>query len=368
MPLRSNAISAQLRSGKRAIAEVWESIVRAELPPLAVLDRSALIDHLPEFIDGLAKWVEGDTKSARSAFAALAEGHAAQRLQHGIDLETLTREYALLRSTIMRELMAVPTNELIREPIIRVNEGLDEAIYESVRRYMHLRDRVRDRFIGILAHDLRNPLGAISMASATIMAGTQTEDKLYRLGATISRGAERMARMIDDVIEFARGHLGGGIPIVLAPGNLGELAGQAVDELRIAHPERLITFDALGDLRGQWDRDRVMQAVSNLVANALQYGRDPIAIVVREAEDRRAIILTVNNQGPMIDAERLSHLFDPLRLETSNTRRGLGLGLYIVRQIALAHGAHCEVRSTESEGTTFSVSWPRTPIEEMPAR
>jgi signal transduction histidine kinase len=369
MSLQANAISAHLRTSKRAVVEAWELLVRTELLPLVVLDRSALLDHLPEFIEGLARWVEGDAEAARSAFTALAEGHAAQRLHNGIDLETLTREYALLRSTIMRELLAVPTSEQIREPMVRVNEGLDVAIHESVRRYTHLRDRVRDRFVGILAHDLRNPLGAISMASATIMARTgQTGDELHRLGVTISRSAERMARMIDDVIEFARGHLGGGIPVVLAPGDLGDLARQAVDELRIGHPERRITFDASGDLRGQWDRDRVIQAVSNLISNALQYGHDPIAIVVREAEDRQSITLTVNNQGPPIAAERLSHLFDPLQLETSSTRRGLGLGLYIVRQIALAHGAHCEVSSTEEEGTTFSVHWPRTPVEEVPAR
>jgi len=134
-----NPISRHVRSCKGQIASVWESLVRAEVPQLAKLERAALIDHLPEFLEGLSHWLEGDTSAARAGFSALAEGHALQRLGYGIDLVTLTREYALLRSTILRELMAVPSAEQTSEWMLRINEGIDAAIHEGVRRYEQLR-------------------------------------------------------------------------------------------------------------------------------------------------------------------------------------------------------------------------------------
>lgn len=358
MPGRPSSISNHLRERKAEIATVWVSLVRVELPELADLDQQTLLDHLPEFLDGLADWVDGDTRAARTKFTALIEGHAVQRLQRGIDLATLTKEYALLRSTIIRDLMVIPSSQLIIEQLARVNEGLDEAIHGAVRRYAHLRDQVRDRFIGILAHDLRNPLNGIAMASLHL-ADAKRED-LQTLAVTMHRSAQRMSRMIADVIDLVRGHLGGGgLPVTLAAGDLGDITGEAVEELRLAHPRRSISLDLRGDLRGRWDRDRVLQLISNLVGNAIQHGEDPITVQVRESGDRRSLVLLVHNCGPVIPAELLSTLFDPLRLEMSDTRAGLGLGLYIVRQIALAHGAHCDVTSSAERGTTFTVTWPR---------
>jgi signal transduction histidine kinase len=371
MQRQRNAVSDHLRECKRAIAGAFEARTRAELAALAALDRASLIDHLPEFLDGLARWVEGDTSAARVAFIALSEGHALQRLQYAIDLTTLTREYAVLRSVVARSLLAVSEDsEAYREHVIAVNEGLDEAIYGAVRRYMQSRDQVRDRFIGILAHDLRTPLSTIAMASLQVPMITPSlaDTRAAELCGVIHRSAERMMRMIDDVVEFARGQLGGGIPISLALADLGLITHAAVDELRVAHPNRELAVSHAGDLRGYFDRDRVLQLAANLIANAITYGRGAIAVRVTEEPDRRALRMTVHNRGPVIAAERLSSLFDPLRPEQPGTRRGLGLGLYIVRQIALGHGARCEVTSTEADGTTFTVLWPRTPPEEVPQR
>ncbi|HLL21464.1 MAG TPA: HAMP domain-containing sensor histidine kinase [Kofleriaceae bacterium] len=361
----TNEVSAYLRAHKADIVERWCERVTTHLPVLARLDRASLIDHLPEFLDGLADWIEGETDAARTAFGALAIGHAIQRLGHGVDLATLTREYALLRRTILEALLVLDTTATLRTSLLVLNEGLDVAGYAAVERYTEARDEVRDRFVGMLAHDLRNPLDAITLGAGRLTE-TPPAEKAERIANTIVRSADRMARMIDDVMEFARGQLGGSVPIFLTPGDLGEIAREAVDELVVAHPDRKVAMTTHGDLRGRWDRDRVLQLVSNLVANALTHGQDPIAVHVDEtpsgtapinASGGRALVLRVNNQG-VIDAERLAHLFDPLRREARKSRRGLGLGLYIVRQIALAHGATCSVSSTASEGTTFVVTWP----------
>ena len=131
----ASPLSNHLRARKAEIARTWETLVRAEVPRLATLDRASLVDHLPEFLEALARWIEGDTGAARAGFTALAEGHALQRLGYAIDLVDLIREYVLLRSTVLRELMAVPTSEPMRELMLRLNDGMDIAILEAVQRY-----------------------------------------------------------------------------------------------------------------------------------------------------------------------------------------------------------------------------------------
>ena len=118
--------------------------MHADLPELARLDTASLIDHLPEFVEGLSRWIDGDTVAARAAFSVLAEGHALQRLGYGVDLLTLIREYMLLRKTILRELMAVPAGEDARELMLRLNEGMDEAVFEAVRRFDKRQEALRE--------------------------------------------------------------------------------------------------------------------------------------------------------------------------------------------------------------------------------
>jgi signal transduction histidine kinase len=146
------------------------------------------------------------------------------------------------------------------------------------------------------------------------------------------------------------------------------LAIEAAHELTLAHPDRDISVDASGDAMGAWDKDRVIQALSNLLGNAIQHGTDPIRLVIREREDRLAVLTRVTNRGRPIDAERITQLFEPFSPALEPGRRsGLGLGLYIVQQIAIAHGALCTVRSTEAE-TAFEIEWPRVPLDKVPNR
>jgi signal transduction histidine kinase len=362
-----NSLSEHLRASKQEIEDMWERQVRTSLPALDRLSRSSLVDHLPEFLDGLSSWIEGDSDLARSGFDALAEGHALQRLGYGVDLETLTREYAALRSTLMRMALDLPHTDQLHEHVVRLDEGMDEAIIGAIRRYMEVRDRARDRFIGILAHDLRSPLNTISIAASRLVVAPEPDEKLHRIGNMILRSTERMGRMIHDVIEFARAHLGGGIPVALTRGDLGELCNEVVEELTAGHPHRDLSITCSGDLRGQWDHDRVLQAMTNLIGNSLQHGQDPVRVTVVEAADRRSISTSVNNRGRVIPIEEQRTLFDPFRSGASS-KGGLGLGLYIVQQIALAHGARCEVRCSEPDGITFTIVWPRTPNEETPNR
>lgn len=364
----ANPISDRLRARKQNISDKWETEVRDQIPRLRPLDSHTLCNHLPELLEALAKWIEGDEAGARDGFDALAEGHAVQRLGYGVDLATLTREYALLRSVLFRDCLVPAILESSPETLAQLNDGLDEAILQAVRRYALGRDEVRDRFIGILAHDLRNPLNTIAIAAERLLARANGDERVFHTARIIARSTDRMTRMIAQVISVAQEHLGGGIPIALEPGDLGEICRETVDELATGHPERDVRIEVYGNVEGVWDRDRVIQAMSNLVGNALQHGLDPIRVIVREAVDRQSISTTVSNAGHAPTTEEVSAMFDPFRA-TSARRGGLGLGLYIVRAIARAHGARISTRQGEDgEGFLFTIIWPRTPREQMPSR
>jgi phosphoserine phosphatase RsbU/P len=179
----------------------------------------------------------------------------------------------------------------------------------------------------------------------------------------IAASAERMARMIDDLLDFTRSRLGGGFPISPRRIDLRELCAQVIEELELAYPERTIEFEAEGDAWGNWDPDRIAQVISNLIGNALTHSPDSATVGVRLADEQDRVVLTTNNAGPPIPAEVVAHLFEPGRRGPPRHGRaassGLGLGLYIVQQIVLAHGGKIDVQSDAANGTTFTVTLPR---------
>jgi signal transduction histidine kinase len=361
------SLANQLRNQTEAIVRQWETEVLELVPSLQSLERSMLIDHLPEFLHGLAEWVDGHADRARAGFNALAEGHAVQRLGAGIDLEAVTTEYAVLRRVVIEQLVSVSTPEAYVRAAAMLNAGIDHAVHEAVYRYAKARDHVRERFIGILGHDLRDPLSSVIMA-ATILEQTLLDAKQTGLLHRLMRGALRIERMIDDVLDFARGRLSGGIPVNLELGDLGTICRAATDEMADAEVNRRLLLEIRGDLRGMWDADRVRQALSNLLSNARHYGTGDIALRAWESEDRQRVFTSVTNAGKVIPSDVLKRIFDPYSRGGTGGRRGLGLGLYIVQQIALAHGGVCRVESTEASGTVVTIEWPRVPIEEVADR
>jgi signal transduction histidine kinase len=179
----------------------------------------------------------------------------------------------------------------------------------------------------------------------------------------IVTSAERMRRMISDLLDFARGRLGGGIPLMPRAMDLGALCQEVVEELEISRPGREVELVLDGDLRGGWDADRLSQLLINLGRNALDYSPEDTRVRFSVHDEGAHLRLEVHNEGPPIPPERLGLLFEPFRRfaehEGRSSSSGLGLGLYIVEQIVRAHGGEVGVRSTREEGTTFTVRLPR---------
>jgi signal transduction histidine kinase len=355
-----DCIANFLRTEQAAIVARWVEEVHADQPAFKAPTEPVLLEHLPAFLSGLADWIDGDTNAAERSFAMLVSGSALQQLGYGVGLETLTREYSKLRMVVMRKLNGLLGDAANRESLVRMHEGMDRAISFAMHRYASHREEVRERFITILGHDLRDPLSTV-IISANMLAANPALDREHRMVASrISRACNRMQRMINDVLDFARGHLGGGIPALPSQSDMGDIVKAATDEAVGANPQRMITCEVSGDLHGSFDRDRVHQAISNLIGNAVHHSQDRIE--VRAFADHHAVITEVTSHGAPIPEAIRRRLFDPFAsFDSGSPQRGLGLGLYIVQQIALAHGASCDVDSNAT-GNVFRIRWPREAI------
>jgi signal transduction histidine kinase len=354
-------IADALRRKTDRIVERWEREARAELPALARMTRPVLIDHAYELLLGLAAWIDGDTSEAQRGFEALVQGHALQRLGYAVGLETLMREYSKLRFVILSELLTEPHPP---ESMVLLHEGFDRAISAAIDRYSQRREEIRARFISVLGHDLRDPLSTVKISTDVLSRGGAATEEQQMIFARIGRACDRMQRMIGDVLDFARGHLGGGIPANPSLNDMADICRHVVEEIAAANPQRTIDVETSGDLRGPFDRDRVAQALGNLVGNAIEHTRARVEISAYESDDRTHVITTITSHGVAIPPDVQRRIFDPFaRGDDAQNRRGLGLGLYIAQQVVLAHGATIDLASDE-HATTFTIKWPRDPKQE----
>jgi signal transduction histidine kinase len=221
----------------------------------------------------------------------------------------------------------------------------------------------QERFVAVLGHDLRNPLGAIDMAAAvlrqraTMANDTATMHVLDRMRSS----STRMSRMIEQVLDLTRLRLAGGLALNPRPMDLRETLTRIVNELRMAHPSRSMVLRC-ESMCGTWDADRLEQVFSNLIANAVHYGAPDRPVTIDARLEDGAVRVEVHNEGEPIPEELRARLFDPFRRGTRESRHaktaGLGLGLYICREIALAHRGCLDVQSSSPEGTTFRVTLP----------
>ncbi|OJT27404.1 hypothetical protein BO221_05375 [Archangium sp. Cb G35] len=220
-----------------------------------------------------------------------------------------------------------------------------------------------EQLIGIVSHDLRNPLNAITLSVAALLRQEELGERQAKGLARISAATERATRLIRDLLDFTRARLGGGIPIERKPLDVHSLCRQVVEEVRLAHPDRDVEVVWSGEGTGEWDGDRLAQVITNLVNNALAYSPPGTPVHVETRGMDGAVLLSVHNVGRPIPPELLPRLFEPMtrgRPGGDAASRSIGLGLFIVANIVHAHGGTIEVHSEEATGTTFTVRLPRS--------
>jgi signal transduction histidine kinase len=219
--------------------------------------------------------------------------------------------------------------------------------------------RVNEMFTAMLGHDLRGPLAAILMSAQ--MLQRRPDEASQKIGARLSASGKWMNRMIEDMLDLARVRLGEGLPLVRREVDLGGVIDRVVSERQAATPGRRIDVAYVGELTGEWDADRLTQVVSNLIGNAIHHGDPAQPVNVRlDGSDPAKVVFAVVNGGSIAPSV-LPHIFDPFRggQRGSSRSEGLGLGLYIVKQIVEAHGGEVHVSSVEGEQTRFRVTLPR---------
>ncbi len=230
-------------------------------------------------------------------------------------------------------------------------EGFIESLQQTAR--------FNEMFVGVLGHDLRNPLSSITTNASLLLMRSDSE-RTSKPMTRILASAERMARMIDQILDFTRIRLGTGLPLEAKEMDLGELIVAIVAEFQAEGATGQIQYEGSGDLAGTWDRDRLAQVLSNLLGNACHHGVAGTPIhVAADGQLPGFVMVKVMNCG-RIPPDLLPVIFEPLRMGSRDARsKGLGLGLFITQQIATAHGGTIGVESDEATGTTFSLRLPR---------
>ncbi len=365
-----------IRENTELILAEWDAFAAA-VPSAAEMDTSGLHDHAREMLATIANDLdlpqtdrEQTDKSKGQSDAGeagppttAAQEHGAGRAEGGFTVAEMLSELRALRASVLRLWAAQQKTVTVTDldDMTRFNEAIDQAIAESIAQFSDEISESKERFLAILGHDLRTPLGAVLM-SATFMldAGELTEPNLS-LMRRIAGGARRMNHMVADLLEFTQSRFGTGIPVVRAEMDLSVMIHDVVEEIMALHPSASVRVAFTGDLHGQWDCARLTQAMTNLIGNAVQHGTRGTPIYVTAACGTTDIVITVRNVGAVIPAAEIATIFraGTRSATATGSDNHLGLGLYIVKRIVEGHEGTISVTSTPSEGTAFVIHLPR---------
>jgi signal transduction histidine kinase len=381
--MTQHRLSTFIRDEMEPILQAWEDFARTIEPPALTMDDTELRDHarqmLLAFAADLATPQSEHERAAKSkglgkrgADDTAAETHAEARLLSGYTVVQLVSEYRALRSSVLTLWTADigEAGSTHMGDFTRFNEAVDQALAESVARYEFMVKQSQNMFLAILGHDLRNPLGTVVTGSSFLMQAADIPPKYVLVATRMFNSAKRMSKLINDLIDFTRTHLGPGIPIQVKLGSLVAVCEEVVDEMRTYHPERLIELHVPAKLDGIFDESRLAQVLSNLIGNAIQYGSPDEPVSVRLAGDGDNVVVAINNRGATIAVDNIRTIFDPMVRIAANAsnadsdyteRTSLGIGLYISREIIHAHGGKVDVESSAADGTTFTMTMPRLP-------
>ena len=344
------------------------------------LDDVTLRDHLPDIIETVVADLrtpqsrteeieKSEGRAAQDACAPMSAAgtHALHRALSGYSISNLVAEYRALRASVLRkwaEVSELQTRHAAE--ITRFNEAIDEAITDSVRYYADEVERWRNLFLGVLGHDLRSPLTAILLTAEGIARGAADQPHA-RSAQRLVRSAEHMRDLLDKLLVYNRAQMGIEFEIRREAVDLGAACAEEIEHLRASFPDASIRFDASGDLHGRFDAARIREALGNLVVNAAKYGMRSGEIQVRLHGQGAHVRLSVRNPGHPITREKLDVLFEPLirgavaASSREEERTSLGLGLFIVSEIARAHGGRVTAESDDGF-TAFHLELPREQV------
>ncbi|WP_424579606.1 MULTISPECIES: ATP-binding protein [Bradyrhizobium] len=369
-----------IRRNHAPIVKEWTEFARTLSPASDRMSKLALEDHIVDLLGFVADDLEtvqtpreqfdksrGDGPEESAFSQSAAELHAALRLADGFDIDQMVSEYRALRASVVKQWVAHHRNLAATdiEDLTRFNEAIDQAVTESVAHYTKTINDSRNLFLGVLGHDLRNPLGAISMGAQWMEKSGTTDAKQARVVSEIRLAAGRATQILNDLLDLTRSSFGTQIPVTKIRIDVAALCQEIADEFRAVNADRRFEVTHEGDPLVCCDPTRVGQVLSNLMGNAIQYGdvTSPIRVTVA-GNDPDAVTINVHNFGSSIPPEVRKSIFQSWTRgqdvgKPSEHSTHLGLGLYIAKLIVEAHGGEISVVSNQQTGTCFSVRLPR---------
>ena len=366
-----------IQDNMEVILSEWEDYARRYWngPPPA---KETLRDHARMMLDALIEDMasdqseseqklksEGEEPGGKSAMDRAAVRHALARVDEGFNIGSLVAEFRALRASVSRmwwESAPQPHPQQI-DDMGRFNEALDQLVATSVQGFNERVDESRRLFLGILGHDLRQPMASLVIFIDVLRNPELPSADRELILSSMDKSCDFMSKMLHDLLDFTSSQLGTAMSVYPALCNAKDLCGEIIAGLRDDTSGQAIRLESSGDLDGMWDPARLRQLISNLLCNAKQHGgKDPlIQVTLRGSEGE--LMLSVNNGGKPIPKELQNTLFDPMTRLAAHTDRvhgSVGLGLYICQQIVMAHGGKIGVVSSLEKGTTFTALLPRT--------
>lgn len=362
-----------IRQNLEAILQRWEDFARSIWPgqPAEVVvlrnDAAKMLEAV--VIDMSASQSPGEQieKSEGHGTGKHSDGidsaallHALSRVDSGFDIVKLVAEFRAMRAAVSRiwtdSSPVVDARQI--EEMLRFNEAIDQLVAASVSAFSERVERSRSIFLGMIGHDMRQPLQTINILVEMLSHSASQSSEIGTVQEHMKLASSQLTALLSDLLDFNTGQVGAEMPIRREPADLTLISHHLVSGFRVAHPAKDIRLEMSGDLTGEWDNTRMRQLITNLVSNAIVHGAGK-SIHVALRGNQESVEIEVRNWGPPIPAEALPNLFNPMvRLakdEVSRPHGSIGLGLYICRQIAHAHGGIIRVESSASEGTAFIV-------------
>ena len=359
------ATSNLLRLGRARILAVWGDLVRDKLPGTELLSTPTLLNHLPIFLDGLAKQL--DKKAATGTDAANAEcgeDHGRERARLAVySLGDVIREYRVLRQVLFK---VIETDDfhLPRADRDIILDTFEDAMADAAESFFEHRSemelRARAALSAMLTHDLRNQLTVLQAGSARVAADPQASDEMKRISAIIARNIERSNALLRDLLDLRRIQAGHPVPLKREACDLNEILGECLKDARLLYGERFRYFSP-GSFNGHWSPGGLKRIFDNLLGNAAKYAEEDSPITVSVAKLSGVFEVKIHNVGEALTAADIALIFDDFhRLETAQRQsdHGWGIGLAVVRSLVEAHKGTIDVTSDPVRGTTFAVRLP----------
>jgi signal transduction histidine kinase len=370
--VRKSEVSSLLRNRAPSITLQFAAFAGSHWPTGGPISPQVLEDGVQHLISAFAAFTEtlestvesaldsaGAQQQRMSALVRAGELHAAQRLQHGYNIDDVIAEYRALRRSLLSIVLsaASPNHELMID-IVRLNDAIDQALAASSAWHSARISHARETITATLSNDLHAPLGAVRASAQYLLARSDLDSNCFDAAGRVLDGCSVIQPIIDDLLDFSRAGLAAVMPMHTRQVVLSEVCAKVVEDLRATHPDTTIEYSCPDQITGKWDELRLVQMIGELVANAVTHNlNDETVSVVLVPDNAGNAVLTVQNFKQTLDAESLPFIFDPVS-KAPAAENAPRRGLFIANEIAVAQQGRIAVDSSEAHGTTFVVTLP----------